>query len=93
MKKLKNMKKNEKNAKFDFLKSNEIAEKIQSFIEKNFPEDDLLQVMLAMHDLSFFLQKSLGVKISREYIDTLEENIESFLESGVEFLAIDNKNQ
>jgi len=87
------MKKNGKNVKFDFLKSNEIAKKIQSFIEKNFPEDDQLELMLALHDMYFFLQKSLGVEISAEYIDALNQNIESYLESGVEFFLLDNGNQ
>ncbi len=86
------MKKNGKNVNFDFLKSNEIAKKIQSFIEKNFPEDDQLELMLALHDMSFFLRKSLGVEISAEYIDALNQNIESYLESGVEFYLSDNKN-
>ena len=87
------MQKINENIKFDFLKSNEIAKKIQLFIAKNFPDDDLLEVMLAMHDLSLYLQKYFNVKIPKEYIDSLEEKIESFLENGVEFFVPDNINQ
>ena len=68
----------------DYEKSNEIAQKIESFISKNFPKEDAFEIMITLHDLSFYLQKYLGVGISEKHIKTLNENIESLLKHVAE---------